>query len=240
MSLRIQVAPDPAGTAAQALEGILAAQAGAVAARGRFVLSLAGGSTPKAIYRRWAAHDGADWGRVHLVYGDERCVPPEHPDSNHRMVTECLLAALPAPPAVYRMEGEAPDPAAAAARYAAVLRNLLGPGGRIDLALLGMGDDGHTASLFPGRPALGERDRAVVDTLAPDGQTRRISLAVPTLQAARALAFVVTGAGKAAVLREVVEGPLAPERLPAQLFVRDPALDVTLYLDAAAAARLTG
>jgi 6-phosphogluconolactonase len=235
MSLRIERTRDAEALAAAAVDRLEALGHVALRDRGRFLVSLAGGSTPRAVYRRWARTSTLDWGRVVLLFGDERCVPPTAPQSNHRMVQEELLAHLAAPPQVRRMEGEDPDPAAAARRYGQALDELLGPGGRLDVAILGLGEDGHTASLFPRQAALRETVRLCVDTPAPDGKLQRLTLTVPVLRGARELLFLVAGAEKSAIVGEVLDGRLDPERLPAQFFLRDERVEATLMLDAAAA-----
>jgi 6-phosphogluconolactonase len=137
------------------------------------------------------------WGRLHLMWGDERCVPPDHADSNYRMVREALLARTPVPrQQVYRMRGEDPDPAAAAADYERLLLAHFGGLPRFDLILLGIGTDGHTASLFPDAPAVAERERLVVATRAPAGQPR-ITLTLPVLNNAALVCFLARGADKA-------------------------------------------
>jgi 6-phosphogluconolactonase len=159
---------------------------------------------------------------VEVFWGDERCVPPTHADSNYRMAKEALLDLVPIPAErVHRMAGESPDPAAAAAAYEAEIARVLGgsPGGAppaLDLVLLGMGADGHTASLFPGTTALGERRRWVVANHVPKLGVDRVTLTWPILNRAAHVFFLVVGADKAAVLREVLEGPPAVERLPSQ------------------------
>jgi len=200
----------------------------AVAARGRFAVALSGGSTPRALHRILAAEplrSQVPWDRVEVFWGDERCVPPDHPDSNYRMARETLLDAVPIPPArVHRMAGEDPDHTAAAAAYEAELARVLGgtPGGAppvFDLIFLGMGPDGHTASLFPGTAALAERTRWVVANHVPKfagGMADRITFTYPLLNRAAQVVFLVAGADKAATLREVLEGPADPERLPSQ------------------------
>ena len=144
--------------------------AGSIAARGRFTVALGGGSTPAALYRLLASSplaDDVDWSRWHVFWGDERCVPPDHPDSNFGMARRTLLDHVPIPPSqVYRMVGEDP-PQQAAADYALALADALAPDGRLDLALLGIGDDGHTASLFPGTAALEERELTRSRQLGP-------------------------------------------------------------------------
>ena len=149
-----------------ATEHFVAQAAQAIAAHGRFVVALAGGSTPRATYSLLASSEFAaqvDWLRVHVLWGDERCVPPNHRDSNYRLAREALLNRVPIPNAnVHRIRGELP-PAQAAATYESELETTLGADGRFDLILLGLGTDGHTASLFPGTPALEERTRWVVE-----------------------------------------------------------------------------
>jgi 6-phosphogluconolactonase len=203
--------------------------------QGRFRLSVAGGNTPRALYPVWATHSRLDWERVDLLFGDERCVPPQHRDSNYRMVREALLEQAPIPPRVWRMPGEQADPDAAAAAYEATLHTLLGPAGRIDVALLGMGGDGHTASLFPHAAALGEQTRWCVATPAPDGRTMRLTLTYPLLCRARRLVFLITGSDKAATLARVVQGPADADTLPAQRLLREATGDIHLLLDEAAA-----
>jgi len=171
----------------------------AQAGGGWFRLSLCGGSTPRPIYERLASLDAGeiDWGRVRLTFGDERAVPPGHADSNFRMVREALLdrVAIPAEN-VLRIEGEE-VPELAARRCEAVLRAWAAGDGTAmfvhDLVLLGMGDDGHTASLFPGTQALGETGRWVVANYVPKFDSERITLTYPVINAARAVCFLVTG-----------------------------------------------
>lgn len=183
----------------------------AIAARGRFSIALAGGNTPKPIYEA-LSRESIDWGRVHVFFGDERCVPPEHPRSNYRMAREALLERVAIPAAqVHRMRGELP-PVLAAESYAQVLEPVL------DVVLLGLGDDGHTASLFPGLTAVHEAARTVVaeEVTLPAGPEWRLTLTPPALNAARHVAFAVAGKGKAAILQQVLEGPRDLSRLPSQ------------------------
>ena len=238
MTLHFEIAADAAALAEKAAALLDEFAAQCVAERGRFLLALAGGSTPKVLYRLWGERGKVDWSRVHLLFGDERCVPPDHPDSNARMVEESLLARLAVRPTIHRMAGEDADPDRAARAYEATLRSLLGNDGRMDMALLGIGSDGHTASLFPGSSALKERERLCVAGPGPDGKSRRLTLTVPALKGARRLMFLAAGPGKAEILHAVAEGPEEPERLPSQFFIRDGALEVTLALDEAAAGRL--
>lgn len=221
---------------------VQAAAREAVAARGRVVVALAGGGTPRALHARLVAlgPDALPWPRTHVVFGDERCVPPDDPASNYGMARDTLLAHVPVPAAqVHRMEGERP-PAEAARRYEDVLRTLAAPDDAapfVDLLLLGMGADGHTASLFPGTPALAEGARWVVPAEAPPGTTprQRLTLTVPALSRARTVLVLAAGAEKRdAIARARREPPDAPDALPVAR-VRGRAATVWL-LDAAATA----
>lgn len=192
-----------------ALVGLVAARVraaarDAIAARGRFRIALAGGSTPRALYP--SLIQGIDWTRAEIFYGDERAVPPDHPDSNHRMARETLLdvAGIPASN-VYRWAGEAAELDLAAADYERTLKSGQDGPPWLDLALLGLGADGHTASLFPGSPALHEARRLAVATVAPTLGATRLTLTYPALETARQLFFVVTGPAKAAALAAVVD-----------------------------------
>jgi 6-phosphogluconolactonase len=217
----------------------------AIATRGRFDWALAGGSTPEALYRLLASPDyvgRVDWSRVHFFWGDERCVPPEHPDSNYRMARLALLDALaPSPENVHRMAGELP-PRLAAERYEAELERCFGlrvgdgfP--ELDLILLGMGGDGHTASLFPGTPGLAESRRWVIDNPIESLGVTRLTLTFPVLDAAAHVLFLVAGADKAERLAQVLSGASVTEPLPAQR-VHPRVEDPEWLVDAAAAACL--
>src|SRR3954468_12173960 len=169
----------------------------ALSARGTWRIALAGGSTPRPLYQELAessaAADRIDWARTALYFGDERTVPPDHKDSNYRMVRETLLSRIVIPAAsVHRMEGEAEDLDAAAARYAVALGDA-----PLDLAILGMGADGHTASLFPGTTALGERQRPCVAVQVPQLSPSRLTLTYPVFEAAREVFFLIAGEDKA-------------------------------------------
>ena len=177
---------------------------------GVFRLSLCGGSTPKGIYAALAAREGIDWSRVLLSFGDERCVPADHADSNYRMVKEALLDPAEVPGgSVMRMAGELP-PEEAAQRYDGQLAKLAGLAGEAifvhDLVLLGMGDDGHTASLFPGTTALEETERSAVANYVPKFDSWRLTLTYPVINAARQVAFLVKGELKRPVVDEVLAG----------------------------------
>jgi 6-phosphogluconolactonase len=243
----IRILPD-AGTLARAVADLVAARsADAIRARGRFTLALAGGETPRLTYTLLAdgTYTGAmDWTRVHLLWGDERCVSPDDPRSNYRMARLALLTRVPIPPQqVHRIRGE-DEPHAAAAAYETLLRGLLGSAGAEgppergpDLVLLGMGQDGHTASLFPGQEAVRERVRWVLAEQGGADAMWRVTLTPVVLNAAREVVFLVAGARKAGVLREVLEGPFAPDRLPAQA-VRPTRGHLTWLVDSTAAAAL--
>ncbi len=235
---RITVAADAQALASLAAAEIARCATRAAGTRGLAAVALAGGNTPIRTYRRLAEpeeHEGVPWEKVLFFFGVERCVPPDHADSNARMVREALLARLPIPAAnVFRMAGEHPDPERAAAAYEAELRQELGPAPRLDLAILGMGADGHVASLFPGSPALEERQRLVCVTAGGPPQHRRLSLTLAALCASRSVLFLVSGAEKAATVAEVLAGR-RPE-LPASR-VR-PEGEVHWLLDREAASRI--
>jgi 6-phosphogluconolactonase len=208
------------------------------ASTGTFRVALSGGSTPKRMHELLAAmgRDALPWDRVELWFGDERTVPPDHPDSNFGMAKRTLIDPLRLAN-VHRMQGER-DPVAAAADYERELVAAAGAPPVLDLVFLGMGPDGHTASLFPGSPAVGERQRYVVanpvDSPVAKGKTTRITLTVPALSAARHVRFLVAGADKAKVLGEVLGGPRG--RYPSQLVEGS---DVTWFVDEAAAKELS-
>ncbi len=191
----------------------------AIEERGRFAVVLAGGSTPETMYgilaRDYADH--IDWGRVYVFFGDERSVPPHHEDSNLKMASEVLLDHVPVGN-VHRMRGELP-PDEAAEAYEEELRKFFQTEDvpRFDLILLGIGADGHTASLFPETSALEVTDRLVVANPVLKLDTTRITLTAPVLNAARAVNFLVAGEGKAEALKEILEGDADPRRYPAKL-----------------------
>lgn len=238
MALEIATAPSREEFVEEAVKRIDAYGVERLEAEGRLAISLSGGNTPREINALWAERSALDWKNVVLLFGDERCVPPDHPDSNYGMTEETLLRRLAVRPTVHRMAGEDPDPEHAARDYEEVLRTSLGSEGRLDLAILGLGPDGHTASLFPGAAALTEEKRRCVATPAPDGKTQRLTLTVPVLKKARHILILAAGADKADMVRTVVAGERAEHDYPAQFFIRDDSLAVTLLLDGAAAAKL--
>jgi len=219
----------------------------AVLARGRFTVVLSGGSTPRRLYERLAAppfQDRVDWTRVDVFWGDERGVPADHPDSNFHMASAALLDRVRIPrQRIHRMRAELADRDAAARDYQVEIARAFGvdEGGRppsFDLVLLGMGGDGHTASLFPGDPALREGRRWAVSVEAPQRPPpSRITLTAPILNRAWEIRVLVAGADKAATLRAVLQGPHEPERRPIQLVAPEKGRMVWL-VDAAAASAL--
>jgi len=241
----LAILPDLARAAEEAADRFASRCARAVAARGECAIALAGGDTPRALYACLATppvRDQIAWGRVRIFWGDERGVPPDDPRSNFRMAQETLLSRVPVPAdRIHRMPADRADLEGAAEAYAAVLREHLpaAPDGwpRFDLVLLGLGEDAHTASLFPGSPALGETRRAVVAYEVPHLGMSRMTLTLPVLNHAGEVLFLVSGAGKAQALWAVLEGPRDPDRVPAQ-GIRPAAGRVIWVVDAAAASRL--
>ncbi len=217
----------------------------AVGARGIFTVVLSGGSTPRGLYALLAEdpafRERILWDKCHFFFSDERHVPPDDSRSNYRMVRLVLLSRIPAPPAnVHRVATEAPEARVAADRYERDLAEFfrLPPGRppRFDLVLLGMGADGHTASLFPGSEALRERKRLVSAPYVEQLKAHRVTLTPVVLNRAAALVFLVAGEEKAEALRQVVEGPFEPDRLPAQAI--RPESGTLLWLVDGPAARL--
>lgn len=207
------VFPDVDRLAQEAADRFAALAAAAVAERDRFAVALAGGSTPEPVYALLAQQPLArelDWSRVEVFWGDERCVPPDHSDSNYRMARQSLLRHVPIPGGkVHRIKGKL-DPAEAAAAYRLELQEVMGGGGRFDLVLLGLGADGHTASLFPGTGAVDERERSVVPVYVEKLDSWRVTLTLPVINAAREVMFLVVGESKAAALASVRAGQPLP------------------------------
>jgi 6-phosphogluconolactonase len=227
---------------AGAAEFMAALAVEALEQRGRWTVALAGGGTPRPVYARLAEAGYArriDWRRVHIFFGDERCVPPDDSRSNYRMAREALLDHVPLPPEnIHRMRGE-DDPALAALAYEQAIQRLLRSSAppALDLICLGMGDNGHTASLFPGTAALREQARWVVPQYVEVMQTWRVTMTAPLLNAARHVAFLVEGAGKAGMLQAVLHGPYDPDVLPAQM-IQPTSGQLHWLVDAAAAEQL--
>lgn len=225
MSREIYVLPDTEGLARRAAEIFAQTAAEAVKARGVFSVALCGGNTPRALYALLAEASfrrRIPWRKSHFFWGDERRVPPEHPDSNYGLAQKTLLGSVPVPPSnVHRIWAELPDADEAAARYERVLREHFKlPAGRpprFDLVLLGLGADGHTASLFPGSPALDDKCRLVRAVWVEKLKAHRITLALPVINNASNVLFMVNGKDKAAAARQVLEGADHAKPLPAGL-----------------------
>ncbi len=215
----------------------------AIAERGRFMAVLSGGSTPRALFELLSTDEWrgrVDWGRTHLFWGDERFVPRDHADSNFRMANEALISKIEIPEAnVHRVPTEAGEPEEVARIYERTLAEAFGiPEGeppRFDLVHLGLGDDGHTASMFPGTTAMHETERLVVAVWVEKFQSNRITMTPVVLNNAREVHFLVAGASKVEVLPQVIRGEYEPDRLPSQTVrPRDGALRWILDRDAAA------
>ncbi len=221
----IKTLPDPQSLARAAAVHILECAQTAIKERGYFAIALAGGSTPIAVYETLATVEFAPkilWEKVHVFWGDERCVAPTHEDSNYRMAFEVLLQHSPIPvKQIYRMEGEL-DPKEAAQIYEDRLHAFFGQKvPRFDLILLGLGHDGHTASLFPGTKALEEKKHWVAANYVRKLPAWRITLTAPLINLAANVTFLVSGEGKAEILRRVLAGRYSPEEIPAQMIRPD-------------------
>lgn len=223
-AVEIRTFTTPQEISAAAAEEVVHAANEAVKRDGRFTLALSGGSTPKNLYNLLAtnARTALPWDRMFFFWGDERHVPPTDPESNYRMADETMLAKIPvAAGNVFRIKTENPDAAAVAEAYEQTLRKFfqLQPGQvpTFDLILLGMGPDGHTASLFPGTAALKEKSRLVVANWVEKMQTHRITLTLPVLNAARCVTFLVSGTDKAPALHAVLEENVPAEQYPSKL-----------------------
>ncbi len=243
------VVPDAAALAERAAREVLGDALAAVEARGHFTWVLSGGTTPRRLYARLAEapfRDSMPWARAHVFWGDERHVPPTHPESDYGMAFEALLAKVPIPEMqIHRIEAELEDAAEAARRYDATLRaelqalgEPLDPAPSFDLVLLGLGADGHTASLFPGSTAIREGRAWVAAPYVEKFRTHRITLTPTVFNAARHVVFLVSGSDKAEAVHATQRGPLDPRWHPAQAIRPSPGR-LTWLLDAGAAARLT-
>jgi 6-phosphogluconolactonase len=238
----VEVLPTPADLFHAAAEEFVRLGRAAIAERGRFTVALSGGSTPRSLYSL-LAKDYAEfsWDKTFLFFGDERHVPPDHPDSNYRMVNEALLAKVPVPAGnVHRVAAENPDAGAAALAYETTLRELfkLAPGEfpHFDLILLGLGPDGHTASLFPDSEGLKEQSRLVIANWVEKFKTHRITFTFPVLNHATDVAFLASGADKSDMVHQILEGYSTPP-YPAQQV--QPEGRLVWMLDEPAAAQLT-
>jgi 6-phosphogluconolactonase len=249
---KLLVLPHPASaahTAAEQVMRILFSGAACSAERAPRTVALAGGKTPAAMYRLLSEppfRSAGDWTRIDWFWGDERCVPPDHPDSNYRMAMEALLTPLAVPPErIHRMPADAADLDAAAREYEHTIRRIAGPGvpdrathsgaasaPELDLVLLGIGSDGHTASLFPGSEGLNERRRLVIAHHAPGPDAMRMTMTYPLLWNARHVLLLATGADKADAIRRSLTQP--PDTAPPAARLREARGHILWILDAAA------
>jgi 6-phosphogluconolactonase len=236
----ITIVPDADALAVHAADHFIDLANEAAKLRNIAHVALAGGSTPRAMNALLAAsprREGVDWSTIRFFFGDERCVPPDHPDSNYRMTRETLFDPLGIDPAhVHRVAGE-DEPQAAAAAYDALLQRELGPLPVFDIVYLGMGPDGHTASLFPGTLSHLDLARYCVANFVPKFNSYRITITPRVINAARHVTITAGGAEKADSLAAVLEGPRQPDIYPVQL-VAPTAGELHWYIDAAAAAKL--
>ena len=238
MTRRRLILDDAAALAAAAAEEFIRA---ASASTGVFRVALSGGTTPKILYELLADENApyrarVPWDRLHFFWSDERCVPPDHPDSNYRMAYDAMLSRVPVPPAhVHRIDGELADAGEAAGRYEDLIVAQFDALPRFDWIFLGMGADGHTASLFPGTMAVVEKKKLVTDVWIESKKSHRVTLTFPVLNVAKTVAFLVAGADKAETARMVLEGEPSIER-PASLVA--PRGELLWLLARAAASRL--
>ncbi len=243
---QLRILEDPEDLARAAAELFAALAADAIARRGRFAVALAGGSTPKRLYQMLADdvhRKQIDWSRLEIFWNDERAVPPDHPESNYKMAWDALLSRVPVVEArVHRMPSEATDADQAALDYQRRIARVFGvdldgPPPIFDLILLGIGEDGHTASLFPYTAAIEETFRWVVANHVVQRAMHRLTMTLPILNRAAQVVFLVTGEGKASVVSEILEGPPDALRLPSQA-VQPCNGQLHWFLDRPAAGRL--
>lgn len=226
MATEVVDASEIASLAAQRIADTLKA---AIETSGAATLALSGGTTPRAAYEALAKISGIDWKRVDVYFGDERAVPPNHPDSNFLMAQRALFESVALPPGnIHRILAEQPDLDAVARAYEGLLPS------RFSLLILGIGEDGHTASLFPGSPALNERTRRVLPVIGPKPPPQRFSITPPVIEAAERCIMLATGAGKTDAVYRALREPLDVQTTPSAL-----ARSALWIMDHAAAARLT-
>ncbi len=240
-NIQIIKVADAVALAQTAAEYFARAAAENILQRGRFTVALSGGSTPKAMFALLAAEpfcSRIDWAQVYFFWGDERCVPPDHPESNYRMTSEALLSKVNIPEKnVFRMHGEL-EPTEAAQKYAETLLDFFQAAPVFDLVFLGLGADGHTASLFPGTSALqAPADKIVVENYVEKLKATRLTLTAGTINAARDIVFLVAGVDKATTLQSVLEGEYVPEIFPSQL-IQPKNTKIKWMIDEAAASRI--
>ena len=235
--MKIEILPTTEQLAVAAAENFIAIAAECIASSGRFTVALTGGSTPRDTYALLATKPYAsrvDWSRVHVFWGDERCVPPDSPDSNYGMARDALLAHVPVPEAnVHRMRGEA-KPERAAAEYESLIDEKVGE--RFDLIHLGMGANAHICSLFPGSPLLHENEKRVAAQFVKEVAMWRITITPAVINKAARITFIVAGLEKAQAIANVLESPRNPDAFPAQIV--QPENGTVLWLIDQAAASL--
>ena len=241
--MNIAIYPDLDTISQQAAAYVARIAREAIVTRGRFTIALSGGGTPRKLYSLLATgpySSQIDWKLVDIFWSDERCVPPDDPESNYYMAQEAMLQHLSIPVAqVHRMPADRPDRDAASLAYTRDMQQVFGTN-RVpdfDLIQLGMGPEGHTASLFPHQPSLHETQRLVMPVSVPKPPPDRLTFTPPILNAAHHILFLVTGADKADALHAVIEGPTNPEEYPAQI-VQPPNGEVTWMVDTAIAQKL--
>ncbi len=216
MTPEIVVLPNPAALAHEAADRLAAIARSAITAQGRFTVALSGGSTPKPLYEQLVTQP-IEWEHIQVFWGDERCVPPDHPESNYGLAQRALLSHVDIPAQnVHRLQGET-DPVQAAQQYEGEMRAIFGGLPRFDLILLGMGSDGHTASLFPGTAALHEQRRWVMAQYVEKLQTMRLTLTPLVINHAANVIFLIAGSDKRAALQSVWHGAHDPDHFPAQI-----------------------
>jgi len=241
--MQIAIYPDINTLSHEAAQYIVRLANEAIVTRGRFTIALSGGSTPKVLYSLLGDEpyrSQIDWVQVDIFWSDERCVPPDSEESNYHMAQQVLLSKIPIPASqVHRMPADQPDRDAASQAYTEEMQRTFGTNGipNFDLIQLGMGPEGHTASLFPHQPSLHEQQRLVMPVSVPKPPPQRLTFTPPLLNAARQVLFLVTGAEKADAVQAVLEGEYDPDEYPAQI-VRPDNGEVVWMLDKAAAAKL--
>lgn len=241
MDAEIVILPDAQALAREAAQRFADLAREAAESRGRFSAVLSGGSTPAPTYRLLAEEPWRSlvpWAAVHLFWGDERCVPPDDPESNYHLADAALISRVPLPPEnIHRMQAALGPKAASDLYEEALVDYFCGPWPRFDLVLLGVGEDGHTASLFPGSPALQEAERLALPAEAryQNRPAQRVTLTLPALNSARQVLFLVSGEAKAGIVQAILEGPEGD--YPAQR-IQPAAGELTWLLDQPAASRL--
>lgn len=241
--MQIAIYPDIDTISRQAAGYVVRLAQEAIVTRGRFTFALSGGTTPGKLYGLLTSEpyrSQIDWSQVHIFWSDERCVPPEDPESNFHLAQQVMLSHLSLrPEQIHRVPADAPDRNAASQAYAAEMQRVFGTNDvpSFDLIQLGMGPEAHTASLFPHQPSLHEQQRLVIPVSVPKPPPDRLTFTPPLLNAARNVLFLVTGAEKADALQAVLEGDYAPDEHPAQI-VQPRQGEVTWMVDTAAAQKL--